>query len=763
MYELSGRCKLLKQRHVIEKANDPIISHQAEFHYVTGWHEAQEAQEAQKESGAGDGNVNAYLRSRALAHVIDHFMPIIDPGEMIVGHNFGEEWLSWDKGQAAEQLRKGLFTDKEISDFARIDMNYLNLIYPAANASGEFIRDEKARLLNEDMIFFAYLTTESHTVIGYEKVLRLGFEGILSELEGKEGAFYENLRVICRAACRMGARYVEKARGILGKDLPGYSKDDLEKIIDACGRVPAKPAGSFLQAVQSLWFAHMINSWEDSANANSLGRLDQILYPYYAADIQKGVLTGREAFDIICCLWIKLYKDYDAQQSSIGGCDGEGRPAVNELSYMMLDATEALGFVRCMSVRFSQDTERAFVTRALEVLGRLRNGIPFFFNDDVLVPALARKGIELRDARDYAIIGCVEPAIPGKSNPHAVSGHCNLIKAVEYALCGGKSLHNPGICPGLESGGIGGMHSYLDFKAEVFKQIRHIIEKSCQTLISRVPGAAANAPKPYKSLLTEGCIESGRDFNDRGALYDYYDIMLIGIPNLADSMAAVKELVFNRGLYTLSELMYHLCNNFPDEAVRLDFVNKAPKYGNDIDEVDGIACEIMECACDVLDDVSDKTGFSFHAQPFTFIYMIEHGGRTAATPDGRRDGEILANSVSPMQGRDCSGFTALLNSIAKLPALKAPGATAAIVEADPILFTEAHMPFFTGILYGAADKGLCNVQFNITDADTLIDAQRHPDKHRNLAVRVSGYSQKFELLGKELQDHIIKRTKHRAL
>ena len=239
--------------------------------------------------------------------------------------------------------------------------------------------------------------------------------------------------------------------------------------------------------------------------------------------------------------------------------------------------------------------------------------------------------------------------------------------------------------------------------------------------------------------------------------------MLAGVPNLADSLAVLRQFVYRDKTYTLEEVVDQLVRDFPDEKIRTEFVNKAPKYGNDIDEVDRIAVDIVNYCCDVLEEMSEKYGLRFHAQPFTFLWMIDYGRGTGASPDGRRSGEIVAYSVSPMQGRDFSGFVALLNSISKLPTKRTPGTTSAIVEVDPKLFTDSNIDCFTDILLAAAEKGLSNVQFNTVDADTLRDAKLHPEKHNNLAVRVSGFSQKFNLLDEALQNHIIERTKHQCL
>ena len=246
-------------------------------------------------------------------------------------------------------------------------------------------------------------------------------------------------------------------------------------------------------------------------------------------------------------------------------------------------------------------------------------------------------------------------------------------------------------------------------------------------------------------------------------MYDYYQVMLGGVPNLADSLEVIREFVYNRKKYTLDEIRDILVQDYPDESVRSEFINKAAKFGNDIDSVDSIAADIINVACDYLDELSEKYGLSFHAQPFTFLWMVDHGRESAASPDGRHKGEIIAYSVSPMQGRDFNGLTSLLNSIAKLPTGRTPGTTSAIVEVDPKLFTDRNLPLLTDILMACSEKGLENVQFNTIDAETLIDAQKHPEKYNNLAVRVSGFSQKFNLLSPALQNHIIGRTKHACL
>ena len=451
------------------------------------------------------------------------------------------------------------------------------------------------------------------------------------------------------------------------------------------------------------------------------------------------------------------------QQSCVGGVTKDGKEAVNELSYMMLDATEGLDFVRCLSVRYGRKTPPKFLRRALEVVGHLQKGVPFFFNDDVMIDALVGAGVNIEDARDYTQIGCVETVIPGKSNPHAVTGQSNFLKAIEYALNDGKSMISDTLITGVSQTPTVELTDYKKLKEMVLKHVANILDVTCKKVVEHTRAQENVTCRPYKSLLTEGCIERNLDFNNRGAIYDYYQIMFCGVPNLADSLIAIKKLVFDEGKYTMSELIGHLRNNFPDERVRLDFINNAPKFGNDDDSTDELAAELINFGCDELKKLSVKYGYEFHAQPFTYLWLIEHGKFTAATPDGRKNGENIAYSVSPMQGRDFNGLTAVFNSITKLPTKRTPGTTSAIIEVDPHLFTDRNLDSLTNLMLSLAEKGLGNVQFNITDEETLIDAKKHPEKYPNLAVRVSGFSQKFYLLDSELQDHIIARTKHRCL
>ncbi len=756
MFSLSDRCETLRSSVLNghEYENNYFLQH--EVYVALGQNEAYE-----------QGKTRMEIISGGMSRLLNSFTPVIQPQELIVGFNFADER---PRGKPNPYLRKDdaeeiLMKRNGVSDADYAKYRTLEKV-PFAPLSPDYTKQEAD--CEKEWAAISRPSDSNHTVIGYEQVLRLGFSGLLrrvEEYEAKNGdsPLYRGAKEICRAACGMGEKYAQAAEALLQTNDLSYAKEDLEKIIRVCRRVPAYPAETLHEAVQALWFAHIINTWEDYINANSLGRLDQILYPYYKSDIEKGILTKEEAFELICCLWIKLYRSYDVQQSAVGGTSPEGEDQVNDLSYMMLDATEQLDFVRCLSVRYSQKTDKAFVKRALEVVGHVQKGVPFFFNDDVVIPALESKGISHADACDYTQIGCVETVIPGKSNPHAVVGEVNLLKALEYTFTGGCSMMYPEMKNGADTGSLAQFDTFEKFYTAVKTQMRSLIDTSCRGVKKWRSCSVANSPKPYKSLLTEGCLENNLDFNDAGALYDYYQIMLCGVPNLADSLEAIRQFVYRDHKYTLEEVFAILQADFPDEAVRREFVNKAAKFGNDIDSVDSLAVDIVNVSCDILEDMCEKYSLSFHAQPFTYLWMISHGMNCAASPDGRRKGEIIAYSVSPMQGRDFSGLTALFNSISKFPTKRTPGITSAIVEIDPRLFTDSNISVLTDVLLAASAKGLNNVQFNTVDAEMLIDAQKNPDKYSNLAVRVSGFSQKFNLISPQLQDHIIARTKHSCL
>lgn len=717
-----------------------------------------------------------------LSAAIRGFEPLVDADELLVGYNFfgaDDYWLEQTSSRADPEhhdrirryLELGLLAGEQIDELLSI-VDRIGDMVPGIGFVPE--RPEHVDRAREEGLYWCQGTAHNHTVIGYRRVLERGFEALADDcrrrLAGLRVVDAQGLRAqmllesaleVAAAAAVMGRRYAGRVRMLHAQCADPARRTELARLQEVLENVPAKPARTFYEAVQSLWFAHIVNTWEDGINANSLGRLDQVLYPYYRRDVEAGRLTEEEAFELLCCLWIKLYRDYDVQQVALGGVDAQGRDATNPLTYLMLDVTEALDFVRCLSVRLHRQSPKALLRRSLELVGKGK-GIPFFFNDEVLVPALVDNGIALADARDYAAIGCVEITIPGKANPHAVSNRINLLKCLELALNEGQSL-TTGRQLSPQTRPVREMRCLDDVIDAYEQQVTFFVHQMCREAVRLALEQSLVDPQPFKSLLTEGCLESGRDFNDRGATYDYHESMPMGIPNVADSLAAIEQLVFVEHRLTLAELMEQIRLDYPDEAIRQAMLHGAPKYGNDDDMVDNLAAFVMRRYCELMREVSATYGMPFFAQPFTFLWLVDAGQRTAATPDGRRNGENLAYSISPMQGRDDQGLTALINSLSKLPQRLAAGSTSAIVEAEPVLFSPANLDHLVTLLQIAVEKGVGQLQFNVVSEETLRKAQAEPDKYRNLAVRVSGFSQRFCLLSQEIQDHIIARTKHASL
>ena len=719
-------------------------------------------------------------KSRMLASVILNADPLIYPDELVVGYNYSgsddHQWMEVALVPAAngrrEKIRAYLESgplQAQTIDFALATLDRSSDLLPRFPGLSQ--RPEFVTRSEQEGIFWCYGTPENHTILGYQQVLELGFEGLAAQVRAQieaqpdapadQQAFRQSLLEVAEAGCSLGKRYAARARQLRANNCDPARAGELERLEEVLEQVPARPARSFYEAVQSLWFAHIINTWEDGINANSLGRLDQILYPYYRKDIDQGRLTEAEAFELLCCLWIKLYRDYDVQQSTVGGLRPDGLDGTNALSYLMLDVTQALDFVRCLSVRLHKDSPELLLRRSLEIVGAGK-GIPFFFNDEVLIPALTDSGIALEDARDYAPIGCIEITIPGEANPHAVSNRINLLKCLELALNQGRSMVT-GETFGPNSGDPAAFETIEAVIAAYQQQVEYLVERMVEENLRLQSVYRLTSPMPYKSLLTAGCLESGRDFNNQGAKYDYHESMPMGIPNVADSLAALQKLVFEERKFTLAEVIEALKNNYPREGLRQELLRRAPKFGNDEDAVDNLAARVFRHYCDLMKRISAQSGIAFFAQPFTFVWLVEAGERTAATPDGRRQGDNLAYSISPMQGRDFRGLTALINSLSKLPQRLAPGSTSAIVEIEPGLFSETQIGYLATLLQTAVEKGVGQLQFNVVNADTLRKAQAEPERYRSLAVRVSGFSQRFCLLDRKMQDHIIARTKHGKL
>ncbi|HEX2949544.1 MAG TPA: pyruvate formate lyase family protein [Armatimonadota bacterium] len=560
----------------------------------------------------------------------------------------------------------------------------------------------------------------------------------------------------------LGRRYAELAMKLAREATDPAEVARLQMMAEICSRVPAYPARTFFEAVQSLWFAHLLTCAEDGINANSLGRLDQILYPYYKADITADRLSWNEAIEIMEELACKLYLDYDVQAITLAGVDAQGNDAVNDLSYIILDATSHVDLIRDLSVRLTPTTPEPFVTRCAELIAR-GGGIPFLFNDECFIPALVNHGITLEDARNYSPIGCVELTIPGKASPHAVSSWFNSTKCLELALFDGKDPLT-GKQLGPHTGTLADLPSYDTLIAAYQQQVAYFVREMVYFTNRGEIAQRERGPLPCFSVLTDDCIARGRDITNGGPIYNYHSICLLGTANTADSLAAVKRLIFDDRKIDPSDLLTTLADNFSgNESLRQVLLTQVAKYGNDQDDVDQIAREIDEHFITLMDQYTTPLHGRYFVHLFSFYCNINFGKLLGATPDGRMSGEPIAYSLSAQQGRDSSGVTAMLHSLAKMPHQRAAGGSACIVELDPKVISDEHgVQRLAQLIRAAFAMGVGQLQWNITTAERLKQAQDDPEHYGNIPVRVAGYSQMFKLIPPELQNHIIARTKHKS-
>jgi len=616
---------------------------------------------------------------------------------------------------------------------------------------------------------------DGHTLPDFERVLREGFRGLRAEAERRMGnldptdpesvrrrRFYEAARILCDAAVKYAQRYAHLAKEMAQREQNPERREELLRMAEICSWVPANPARSFREALQSVWFTHLIHmsSFGDVGGPASLGRLDQYLYPYYRRDLEQGKITREEALELIEHLWVKLYRQIDFQHVMIGGVRPDGKDGTNELSYICLEATEKLPLHRDIAARIHRNTPQEFLLRCCEVI-KSGSSMLALWNDEVMVPALVEKGVSLEDARDYAVVGCVEVCIPGRSDPRTMAHNFNITKCLELALNNGRCMLT-GEQLGPETGEPENFATFDQVMEALRAQISYFVRLAVGANIAAEVVQAEVFPTPLISLLTEGCLETGLDMTAGGARYNFTSPCLTGVANVADSLAALKKLVFEDKAVSMQELVEALRSNFDGrERLRQVLITRAPKFGNDEDCVDDLAREAVLCYCRELEKYRNARQGPFNPLIFgtTSANVKRFGKVTAATPDGRRAGEALAMSVAPSPGVALRGPTAALKSIAKVDYSKTPGGVSCIIDLHPTAVSGARgTEVLASLVRTFFDLGGCQISFNIVDEKTLREAQREPERYRHLVVRVFGYSDYFVNLDRELQEYVITRT-----
>jgi len=731
------------------------------------------------------GRSRVQVRAALLRELVE-LAPVMIPddwrlaGEHLVPHQWGSFGFA---GKVDESARHLLTLDVAETDHAAVRdavMSWTGATPDAGSVSTGEVTDADAAgrggwgREDSETVYWSLGWMENHSIRDYAKVLRIGFSGIKQEIVGRldsadrsdaafpqQENFWRAAISVCDAGILLGKRYAACARSMAEVATKPAERRRLAGIADLCSRVPAEGAETFEQAVQALWLAHILTCGEDGINANSIGRLDQILFPFYERDTAAGRLTRDKAVEWMVELACKLYLDYDVQAITLGGLLADGNDAVNPLSHDILEATRQAGFIRDLCVRLHDHTPVDFIEQAagLVVQG---GGIPFFFNDQCFVPALVNRGIAVEDARNYAPIGCIELTVPGRANPHAVSGWFNSTKCLELALFDGRDPRS-GVQLGPRTGVLTEMDSFEEFYRAYAAQVEHFATRMVYHCNRGELAQRERGPLPCWSTLTDDCIARGRDITDGGAVYNYHSICFLGTANTADALMVLKSVVFEKGTVSRKELLRVLQANFDGgESLRQRLLHETPKYGNDEPAVDALAARIDADFINLMDRMRSPLGGRYFVHLFSFLCNIAFGKTVGATPDGRRAGEPLAYSLSAHQGRDVEGVTAMLNSLAKLPHAEAAGASAAIVEIDPVLVAgESGVRRLVTLLQTAVAQGVGQLQWNVVTAERLREAQKDPERRGNIAVRVAGFSQMFRLIDRELQEHIIARTKHR--
>jgi formate C-acetyltransferase len=747
-----------------------------------------------------EGQPITIRRAQMMWHILDGISVVIRDGELIVGcktpailgsplyPEVASDWVEKELDAIArreeapfylsDETKNALLT--EVFDYWRGKQVYNRII--------EVLPSEVQRATDEGVFFHYYLNRSiGHITVDYERVLKKGFLGLKAEVADElKKINYEDrgclkkihllraMAICCDAAIRFAERYAEAAAQLASAESDPVRRAELEKISEICRWVPAHPARIFHEALQSFWFVHLILNLETNSYAIGPGRFDQYVYPYYQADIDAGRLTREQAWELLACLWIKFneltvvkeggtakasttYADF--QNLNLGGQTAEGLDATNELSYLCLEVTSQLKLPQPQtSVLISEKTPDRFLLKACEVI-RMGFGLPAVFNDDEKVQALLHKGKTLKDARLGGINGCVELNVQGKDNM-ASSGYLNMPKCLELAL-------NDGINPvtgtrlGPKTGNPRDFTSFDQLMAAFRLQLVHAVElKTTYDGIARQVYAEF-CPVPFTSLLMSDCLEKGRDYHDGGAHYNLPLICGVGTGSMADSLVAIKKLVYDDRKVSLEELVAALRANFVGyERLRQMLLNRAPKWGNGDKYVDTIAHDVVDLFCDVLENHRNAEGVPYAANMIPTTTHIWFGALTGATPDGRLAGTALSEGISPVQGMDRTGPTAVVSSMARLDHARCCGTLLNMKFHPSALSRQEGLHKFAHLIRTYFSLGGHHMQFNVVSAETLRAAQAHPEEYKTLIVRVAGYSDYFVRLSRDLQDEIISRTEH---
>jgi formate C-acetyltransferase len=760
-----------------------------------------------------EGYPEIIKRAKALARLLDEMEIYILDGELIVGNNapsprgsnFHPEYHSlWlmreiddpvkapdkrtsDRHYISDEVRKTLkeevipyWADKTIEARVQkiLDKNQINVTFPSLSICPNIPPACEINLRNG----------MGHINVNYSKILTLGAKGIIEkakELREKldltkvenlrKKLFYDAVIIVYEAMIRWAKRYRDLALKMAESEMNMKRRQELEEIAKICDWVPENPPRTFHEALQTFWFTQLVLfGLEQDDTAVSPGRFDQYMYPFYKRDIEKGILNKEQALELLECLFIKFAQmgkmwDYATatyfggfsltQNIIVGGLTKDGKDATNELSYLLLEAEKQIGLIQPeFSVRIHKNTPEDFLIKTAEVI-RLGRGKPKIFVDETAIPMMLTMGFPLEDARDYCIVGCVEVSPSGKAVGYTNSAQFNVAKCLDLALNNGRDRLT-GIQIGPETGDPRNFSSMEEI-IEAFKtQLSFFVKNMVIGINTALQVHAEVAPLPFTSALVDGCLENGLDATWGGAKYNYIGVNAVGIPDTADSLIAIKKLIFEDKKITMKQLIDALEKDFEGEEELRQMLLNAPKYGNDIDEVDELARRIGQIWCKEVRKYSGPVGQPYVPGVFTVSAHIPLGLQVAALPSGRKAKDPLADGgLSPAHGAEKRTPIEVIKSVAKFDHVMASNGTLLNLRFSPTLVKgEAALHKFASFIRAYQQLGGFHVQFNVISSDVLKDAKKHPERYPSLLVRVAGYSAYFVELDPRVQDDIIERT-----
>ncbi len=785
-------------------------------------------------------------RALAFAHILDNIPIIIREDELVVGSStiaprgcqtypeFSYQWLEAEFDTVATRKADPFY----IAEQTKKDLLEADAYWKGKTTSelATALMTEETKKAMEHNIFTPgnyFYNGVGHVTVQYDKVLAIGYRGLIQEMEAEldkcnpgdadyctKSQFLKAAILSCEAVIRYARRYAELAEKEGAACRDSARKQELLQIAANCARVPEYGASTFHEACQSFWFVQQLIQLESSGHSISPGRFDQYMYPYYKKDLEAGKLSREFAQELIDCIWVKLndlnkcrdaasaegFAGYSLFQNLIvGGQDKEGLDVTNDLSFMCISASKHVFLPQpSLSIRVWNKSPHDLLMKAAD-LTRTGIGLPAYYNDEVIIPSLLSRGLTLEDAREYNIIGCVEPQKAGKTEGWHDAAFYNMCRPLELVFSNGW---DKGEKISIETGDVENMSTFEEFYDAYKKQMEYNISLLVNADNAIDVAHAVRCPLPFLSCMVEDCIKRGKTVQEGGAVYNFTGPQGFGIANMADSLYAIKKLVFDEKKVTLAEYKRALAMNYgqgfdavsageivteilremsrngmsvdedqvagmiaavmntevsPEEKKRYEelraMIDEVPKFGNDNEEVDMFARDVAYTYTRPLLKYRNPRGGQFQAGLYPVSANVPLGAQTGATPDGRLAHTPVADGVSPSAGKDVLGPTAAANSVSKLDHGIASNGTLFNQKFHPTALSgEKGLENFVALIRSYFDQKGSHMQFNVVDRQTLLDAQVHPEKYAHLVVRVAGYSALFTTLSKSLQDDIIRRT-----